>query len=116
MSQDRAEEVFRKMREQYDLILLDSPPAEMFADAGLLARFAESVLYVIRYDYVQKWRVLDSIAGLQGSGAKLMGYVFNEMPPKRGRYGYGRYGYGYGYGYYGYYGGSESEREARDEA
>ena len=56
------------MREQYDLILLDSPPAEMFADAGLLARFAESVLYVIRYDYVQKWRVLDSIAGLQGSG------------------------------------------------
>lgn len=116
LSQDRAEEVFREMREQYDLILLDSPPAEMFADAGLLARFAESVLYVIRYDYVQKWRVLDSIAGLQGSGAKLMGYVFNEMPPKRGRYGYGRYGYGYGYGYYGYYGGSESEREARDEA
>lgn len=100
--------IFEKLQKDYDLVVMDSPPAEMFADAGILSQHAESVLYVIRYDHVQKWRVLDTIAGLQGNGAKIMGYVFNEMPSHEGRYGYGRYGYGY-YGYYGDYGGEKEE-------
>lgn len=110
LGQEQTADLFAQLKKDYDLVVLDSPPAEMFADAGILSRYAENVLYVIRYDYVQKWRVLDSIAGLQGNGARLMGYVFNEMPPRGGRYGYGHYGYGY----YGYYGGNQREEEKHE--
>ena len=58
---------------------------------------------MIRHDYVQKRRILDSIAGMEGIGAKISGYAFNGVPVHKGKYGY--YGYGrYGYGYYGKYG------------
>ena len=115
---EKLEQLLNQLRQEYDLILLDAPPAELFADAGTLAQCADSVLYIIRYDYIQKWRILDCIYDLQKCGAEMMGYVFNAAPSRRGRYGYGRYGYGY-YGYsYGY--GSDQrnkkEQEKADEA
>lgn len=103
LNHPRLEEVFGEAREQYDLIILDTPPAEGFEDAQLLSQYCDQVLYVIRHDYVQKRRILDSIAGMEGIGAKIIGYAFNGVPVHKGKYGY--YGYGrYGYGYYGKYG------------
>ena len=75
----------------------------------------DGILYVIRYDQVQKRRILDSISGLEDSKAPLLGYVFNGVPVHRGGYGYygyGRYGYGYyGYGSYGYGKKQESKKK-----
>ena len=101
------------MKAQWDLILLDAPPTEMFEDASILAEQADGILYVIRYDQVQKRRILDSISGLEDSSAPLLGYVFNGVPVHRGGYGY--YGYGrYGYGYYGYGSYGYGERKNRE--
>lgn len=115
---EKLEQLLNQLRQEYDLILLDAPPAELFADAGTLAQCADSVLYIIRYDYIQKWRILDCIYDLQKCGAEMMGYVFNAAPSRRGRYGYGRYGYGYyGYGYgYGSDQRNKKEQEKADEA
>ena len=96
------------MRSVYDLVILDTPPAEMFEDAALLAEYADGILYVIRHDFVQKRRILDGIAALEESGTPIFGYAFNGVPLHKGRYGY--YGYGrYGYGYYGHYGYGEEK-------
>ncbi|OUN71626.1 hypothetical protein B5G11_01480 [Drancourtella sp. An57] len=106
-------EVIKEMKAQWDLILLDAPPTEMFEDASILAEQADGILYVIRYDQVQKRRILDSISGLEDSSAPLLGYVFNGVPVHRGGYGY--YGYGrYGYGYYGYGSYGYGERKNRE--
>lgn len=95
------EELLKEVKKEYNLILIDTPPAEAFEDAGIFSQYADGVLYVIRHDFVQKRRILDSISGLENSGAKILGYAFNCVPVHRGKYGY--YGYGwYGYGYYGY--------------
>lgn len=108
-------EVMEEMKAQWDLILLDAPPVEMFEDASILAEQSDGILYVIRYDQVQKRRILDSISGLEDSKAPLLGYVFNGVPVHRGGYGYygyGRYGYGYyGYGSYGYGKKQESKKK-----
>lgn len=96
-------EVIRAAREKMDLVILDVPPADLFEDAGVLAGCSDKVLYLVRYDFVQRRKILDGISALEGSGAEILGYVFNCVPIHRGGYGY--YGYGrYGYGYYGKYG------------
>lgn len=101
LNSPKMEELLKEVKKEYDLILIDTPPAEAFEDAGIFSQYADGVLYVIRHDFVQKRRILDSISGLENSGAKILGYAFNCVPVHRGKYGY--YGYGrYGYGYYGY--------------
>jgi len=112
LNHSRFEAVLQEMKERWDLIILDAPPAEMFEDASILAERADGILYIIRYDMVQKRRILDCIQGLEDAKAPLLGYAFNGIPVHRGGYGY--YGYGrYGYGYYGYGSYSYEDRKKR---
>ena len=89
-------------------MILDTAPAELLADASQLAKFADSVLYVIRCDYTKINKIRSGIENLTMRNVNIMGYVFNgDVNQKLNRYGYG-YGYGYGrygsYGRYGHYG------------
>lgn len=87
-------------RQNMDLVILDTPPCELFEDAGIMMEYAECVLYVVRHDFVEKRKLIAGLEGLEESGAALLGYAFNQVPVHKGTYGY--YGYGrYGYGYYG---------------
>ncbi|MGI6012031.1 MAG: polysaccharide biosynthesis tyrosine autokinase [Ruminococcus sp.] len=110
LNHPRLLELLEEAEKEYDLIILDTPPAEMFEDASLLAEHADGILYIIRHDFVQKRRILDSLAGLEESGTPIFGYAFNGVPLHKGKYGY--YGYGrYGYGYYGRYGYGEQKEQ-----
>lgn len=91
------------MRKKMDLIILDTPPCEMFQDAGILAEYADSILYVVKYDFVPLSRIWEGISFLQETNREFLGYVFSAYPETASEYGYGKYGYGkYGYGRYGY--------------
>ena len=93
-------DVMESLRKEMDYVIIDAPPSEMFEDAAVLSEYADGILYVVRYDFVQRRRVLDGLAELDGVHTRLLGYVFNGI--KVGHSGYGD-GYGYGYGYnYGY--------------
>lgn len=120
LTDDRIRQFFGEMRKRFGYVILDSPPCEMFQDAGILAEFADSVLYVVKYDTVPQKRVRDGLSSLSGHRADFAGYIFNNYPETGGVYGYGRYGYGkYGYGKYSYgkYGyGKYKEKQEEGEA
>ena len=110
LNHPRLQELLRQVKTTYDLVILDTPPVEMFEDAALLAEYADGILYVIRHDFVQKRKILDGISSLEESGVSIFGYAFNGVPLHKGKYDY--YGYGrYGYGYYGRYGYGEEKGE-----
>jgi polysaccharide biosynthesis transport protein len=44
----RIAELLQRLREEYDLVLVDSPPTMQFADARVLGRLADAVVLVIR--------------------------------------------------------------------
>lgn len=98
--------IFTTCKKTMDLIIIDAPPCDLFSDASVLADHADSILYITRYDFIQKRRVLDGVSAMEDTGVPILGYVFNSVPVHHngyGYYGYGRYGYGYyGYGKYGY--------------
>lgn len=104
----RMKEVIEALCGRADYVILDTAPAELLADASQLAKFADSVLYVIRCDYTKINKIRSGIENLTMRNVNIMGYVFNgDVNQKLNRYGYG-YGYGYGrygsYGRYGHYG------------
>ena len=95
-----------------------TPPCGMFQDAGIFAEYADSILYVVKYDSVPQREIRAGFTSLSGRNTAFLGYVFNEYPESASEYGYGRYGYGsYGYRKYGYgHGyGSYGERQISEE-
>jgi len=90
----RLGELVRLLRERYEYVLLDSPPAGGLVDASLLAGLVDGVLLVVeprRFD----WRVLRStVRQLERSGARLYGVVLNKSTTDEQTAAYRYYSYG----------------------
>jgi len=87
-------------RKRYDLVLLDTPPIMAVADAMIIARHAESVMFVIQWEQTPKGIVKTAVKQLAQTQIPLAGAVLTQVNIKRHR--------GYGYGDQGYYYGSKS--------
>jgi capsular exopolysaccharide synthesis family protein len=92
-------ELFEQLKKEYDFIIVDTAPVSMVSDTLILAKYADTTVYVVRANFLDK-RML-YIPKLLYNEKKLnnMAVVLNSTQVAKG-YGYGAYGYGgYGYGY-----------------
>lgn len=90
-------------RENYDLVVLDTPPVLAVSDAVVLSHHVDAVLYVVQWETTPKKSVETGVNQLREAGAPLAGVVVTQVNIKRHQtYGYGDQGYYYGTksGYY----------------
>ncbi len=92
-------ELFSQLKEDYDLILIDTPPCGIISDATIVAGAAETILYVVRQDAVMQNTIRAGIHAMLETDARFLGCVLNGAMGGLG--GYGSY-YSYG-GYHKYY-------------
>ncbi|MGN0334290.1 MAG: polysaccharide biosynthesis tyrosine autokinase [Lachnospiraceae bacterium] len=107
--------LIQELEAQADIVILDTAPSELLADAPALAKYVDAALYVVKYDYAKIRQIRTGIQALAMSGVHIIGYTFNgdQAGHQRG-YGYG-YNGGYGgYGGYGRYLGFKARRKDRD--
>lgn len=100
LSNGRLPVLIKELREEYDYILIDSPPFGLVTDSSLIAEHVDATLYLVRYNYtlVDHLRRIGDIQ--RAKRFSNLSVIFNGVNYGAG-YGYG-YGYGgYGYGYYG---------------
>ena len=72
------ERFLQSLREQVDFVILDTPPYMAVADTGMLLRFADASLMILRQDWVPG-PVLNSISReLEESKPEYLGYVVNH--------------------------------------
>ncbi len=86
-----------RLAEEYDLVIIDSPPVLPVNDAAGLIGYVDVTLFVARQGLVTQTEVDEAITLLQRAGKKISGLVFNGFTASRLRY-----GYGYKYSYYRY--------------
>ncbi|MFN8062108.1 MAG: polysaccharide biosynthesis tyrosine autokinase [Vicinamibacterales bacterium] len=77
LNSDRLKTFLRDMRERYQFIILDAPPAMGVADARLLAPMTDGVVLVVRAGKVQRPLVKRVCALLHHAGASVLGAVLN---------------------------------------
>jgi capsular exopolysaccharide synthesis family protein len=93
----RLQPLFDRLRQQYDYVLLDTPPLNLFTDAALIASNADALLLVARSDKTDRDELKFAVAQLRNVSVNLAGAVLNDVELRRGsRY---RQGYGYYYEY-----------------
>lgn len=92
--------LFAYLKQNFDVIIIDTAPVGMVSDAMSLSRYADATMYIVRHGYTFKKQVA-MIEDFHNQG-KLpkVSILMNDvnMRTSYGYYGYGRYGYGYGYG------------------
>ncbi|PLC05115.1 tyrosine protein kinase [Variovorax sp. RO1] len=91
-------ELLDAFSERYDLVVIDSPPVLVAADAAAVAAHAGAVLLVARDNLTQLGELNESVKRLAHAGQQVNGVVFNGMDLSRRHYG----SYGYKYGGYRY--------------
>ncbi len=87
-------ELFDKLANEFDFILIDSPPVVPVVDAVLLDRLAGGTLLVVASHRTKKRDLGSAIRQLDTVGAKLAGVALNFVPVNDAdarRYGYYRY-------------------------
>ena len=96
----RVEEMFVWLKENFEVIILDTAPVGMVSDAMTLGKFADTTLYVVRQGYTYKKQVSLIDEFYHENRLPRVSIIINDvkLKPGYGYYGYGRYGYGYGYG------------------
>ncbi len=87
-------ECLARWKRSFDIVLLDSPPVLPVADARILARVADGTVLVVREGHCKRSEVVDCLAYLGLSGAKIVGTIFiGSHARHRYDYAYGAYGY-----------------------
>lgn len=95
-------DVLDELASKYDHVLLDSPPVMPVTDARILAASCEGTIIALRADKSTRKASLHCRDLLQSVGCRILGVVVNDVPRRKGLYGY-YYTYGEGYHYqYGY--------------
>jgi capsular exopolysaccharide synthesis family protein len=95
LGSERFARLMERLREQFDYVLIDAPPALLVTDPLLLAFSADGIVLVVRAGVTTRPVVKRLQTALQKPNVKVLGYVLNGLRDDSEGYGYG-YGYGYG--------------------
>ncbi|MFP4621681.1 MAG: tyrosine-protein kinase family protein [Bacteroidales bacterium] len=72
-------ELFKKLKDVYHYIIIDTPPVGLVTDAFLLVKYSNANLFVIRHNYTSK-RMLDSlIKNLSQKKIEQVNLVINDI-------------------------------------
>jgi len=103
LNAERMKEFVRLLEQEYDYVIIDSPPVRHVADPVILSTLVDCVIYVADIVKTKKPDIRYGLEAISDSSANNIGMICNLIEPQYGGYyGYGRYGYSK-YGYYGRY-------------
>jgi polysaccharide biosynthesis transport protein len=83
-----------RMREQFEVVLVDTPPLGVFPDGMLISKNCDEVVYVCRFNAVNRSKIRKSLDRLQRTSAVLSGIILNGIPTGKQSAYYDYYGYG----------------------
>lgn len=103
LASPRYGEMMRVLQEEFDVVLVDSPPAGVIVDAVEIAKYCDGAIIVVAYNTGRKQDVAEVASSIAKTGCQVLGAVMNgvEMGSFRNRkyyYRYGRYSSYYRYG------------------
>ena len=104
LSSQKFADLLDRFANDYDRIIIDSPPTLLVSDALLISKVVDAVIYVIRSDVTSHNTARTGVNRLSAVKAPLIGVVLNKVNMKRAAQYYGAYSayYAYGYGNYVY--------------
>ena len=100
LGSQRMRQLLTQLRDEYDTIILDSPPVGTISDALVLSGLSDGVVLVVHAGGLPRELVQRCKVRLDNAKARILGVVLNKVDLEREKQYY--YYYNYYAGYYGY--------------
>jgi succinoglycan biosynthesis transport protein ExoP len=91
LSARRFDDVITKLKEAFDIVIIDSAPLQLVSDAQVLSQFATSVIYVVKADATPYQVAQNGLKKLRRVNAPILGVVLNQLDIERAEKYYGEY-------------------------
>jgi capsular exopolysaccharide synthesis family protein len=91
LSSRRFADVLAKLKEAFDIVIIDSAPLQLVSDAQILSQFASSVIYVVKADSTPYQVAQNGLKKLRRVNAPVLGVVLNQLDLERAEKYYGEY-------------------------
>lgn len=102
LSSRRFRDLLEQLRNNYETVIVDTPPASVVSDAAMVAALSSAVVFVVKANATPRQLVRQSLRKLGASSTPVLGTVINQLDFKRaGKY-YGGYASYSADGYGGY--------------
>jgi succinoglycan biosynthesis transport protein ExoP len=85
-------QLLERLKKQFDLVVVDSPPMGAVSDAMLVAERTDEVVYVCRFNRAYRKHIKLYIKALREGKNEILGIVLNGLSPRRIEY-YSNYRY-----------------------
>jgi capsular exopolysaccharide synthesis family protein len=93
--------LLQQLSSQFDLVVLDTPPATIVADALQFGESVDAAILVVKWGSTPKHLVLDAASKLRAARVPLVGAVLTQVDARKYRsYGHGPLPHEYATGYY----------------
>jgi len=76
---DRMDQLVSRLSADYDIVLLDTPPVGMLADAVALAKYCDGALLVVAYRQGKQREIGTAVESIRQTGCPVLGAVLNEV-------------------------------------
>lgn len=84
LSSKKMKNIIEQLKEEYDYIFIDTPPAGIVSDCSILSRYSDGVIYIMASKDAEIDYIKESINGLKG--AKIIGCILNKLDTKEVSY------------------------------
>jgi tyrosine-protein kinase Etk/Wzc len=98
LASERVQRLLQTLSDQYNLILIDTPPVMAVTDAVIIGRLAGTNFLVLRAGRHPFKEISTTIKRFEQGGGRIQGMIVNDMLRRHSSYGYGKYGH-YHYDY-----------------
>lgn len=98
LSSDKMKKIINKAKEEYDFIIIDTPPIKAVTDGAIISTLVDSSIIVVESGETDIRLVRESKEQLEKVNANILGVVINKVSRSNNMY-YDKYGY-YQYSYY----------------
>ncbi|NGY77502.1 CpsD/CapB family tyrosine-protein kinase [Bacillus megaterium] len=88
LSSNQMEEILKEMKQQFDIVIFDTPPILAVADAQILANQVDASILVVSSGKTDKEAALKAKELLVNAKSKLLGAVLNNRKTESGNYYY----------------------------
>ena len=95
LGSERMQNILQRAKEEYDYVLIDTPPVLPVTDSLVLGSMVDGLILVIDSGEIKVEMAREVKNQLVHAGANILGVVLNKVRSEH---------HGYGYGYYYYYG------------
>lgn len=79
LSSDKMLSLMDQLATEYDVVLIDTPPAGVIVDALEIAKYCDGALIVVSYNRGKKQEIGDLKKSIERTGCKVLGAVLNNV-------------------------------------